>query len=538
MNVVTAQEMRRLDDAAIADYAIPVTILMEQAGMGVVREMERRFGDLGGRSVVVLAGKGHNGGDGLVAARHLVQRGAHVRVFLTVPADASRGEAKLQTHIFRNIGGQLLDPSSYDRAVFRAALDDADLVIDALVGTGLAAPMTGLAAELIADINASGKPVTAVDIPSGISADTGEALGVAVRATLTVTFALPKRGHFLPPGSDHTGELRVVDIGIPRRAIDQAALPLSLFTETDAAACVPARPREGHKGTFGHVLVVAGSMGKSGAAMLTARAALRAGAGLTTLACPESVLRAGEAKPPEIMTLPLPETAEHTLAAAALDTLLAAAKQATVVAIGPGLSTHPETQSLIRELIARLSIPMVIDADGLNALADHLDPFKRPHPPTVLTPHPGEMGRLTKLGSREVQRRRIDLAAEFAKAHQVVVALKGARTVVAGPDGRVTLNPTGNAGMATAGTGDVLTGVIASLMAQGLPPADAARLGVYLHGLAGDIVAADRGERGMLAGDLLDRLPAALARIAPTPAPQPSRLFKRSTSPHSARSDT
>ncbi|HET8761641.1 MAG TPA: NAD(P)H-hydrate epimerase, partial [Nitrospiria bacterium] len=282
MNIVTAEEMRRLDDATIVNYGLPVTILMEQAGMGVVREMERRFGDLAGRSVVVLAGKGHNGGDGLVAARHLIQRGAHVRVFLTVPADAGRGESQLQTVIYRNIGGRLLDPSSYDRTVFRAALDQADLVIDALVGTGLSAPITGLAADLVADVNASGKPVTAVDIPSGIGADTGEALGAAVRATLTVTFALPKRGHFLPPGSDHTGELRVVDIGIPQRAIDQAALPLSLFTETAAAACVPARPREGHKGTFGHVLVVAGSLGKSGAAMLTARAALRTGAGLTT----------------------------------------------------------------------------------------------------------------------------------------------------------------------------------------------------------------------------------------------------------------
>jgi NAD(P)H-hydrate epimerase len=536
MNIVTAEEMRRLDDATITTYGIPVTILMEQAGMGVVRELERRYGDPAGRSILVLAGKGHNGGDGLVAARHLVQRGAQVRVFLTVPTDAGRGEVRLQTEIFRNIGGRLLDPSSYDRAVFRSALEAADLAIDALVGTGLSTPISGFAAELIADLNASAKPVIAVDLPSGISADTGEALGPAVRAALTVTFALPKRGHFLPPGSEHTGELRVVDIGIPQRAIDQAALPLSLYTEAAAAACVPARPREGHKGTFGHVFVVAGSLGKSGAAMLTARAALRTGAGLTTLACPESVLHAGEEKPPEIMTVALPETPEHTLAARALDALLAAAKQATVMAIGPGLSTHPETQAVIRELAARLSIPMVIDADGLNALADHLDPFKRPHAPTVLTPHPGEMGRLTKLGAREVQRRRIDLAAEFARTHQVVVALKGARTVVASPDGRVTLNPTGNAGMATAGTGDVLTGVIAALLAQGLSPADAARLGVYLHGAAGDLVAEDRGERGMLAGDLLDRLPAALSRINPQPAQQPSRLFKRSGS--HARSDT
>ncbi len=535
MNVVTAEEMRRLDADALTTYGIPVAILMEQAGMGVVREMERRFGDPAGRTVVVLAGKGHNGGDGLVAARHLLQRRALVRVFLTFPADASRGDTTTQSRILRNLGGRLLDPSVYDRAQFRSALQEADLVIDALVGTGLSAPITGLAADLIADLNASGKPVIAVDIPSGISADTGEALGSAVRAALTVTFALPKRGHFLPPGSDHTGELRVVDIGIPRKAIERAELPLSVFTAEDAAAVLPGRPREGHKGTFGHVLVVAGSEGKSGAAMLTSRAALRAGAGLTTLACPESVLRSGEDKPAEIMTLPLPETPEHTIAARALDILFAAAKHATVVAIGPGLSTHPETLSVIRELVARLSLPMVIDADGLNALADHLESLKRPHAPMALTPHPGEMGRLTRLGSREVQRRRIDLAMEFARSHQVVVALKGARTVTASPDGKATLNPTGNSGMATAGAGDALTGVIAALMAQGLAPAEAARLGVYVHGSAGDLVAGERGERGMLAGDLIDRVPLVLNRLAPAPPPSGQRLFKRSGSP--TRSD-
>jgi NAD(P)H-hydrate epimerase len=265
--------------------------------------------------------------------------------------------------------------------------------------------------------------------------------------------------------------------------------------------------------------------------MLTSRAALRTGAGLTTLACPEGVLRSGEEKPAEIMTIPLPETPEHTLAAHALDTLLAAAKNATIVAIGPGLSTNAETQAVIRELITRVSIPVVIDADGLNALADHLDPLKRPHVPMILTPHPGEMGRLTRLGAREVQRRRIDLAAEFATTYQVVLVLKGARTVVASPDGRVTLNPTGNSGMATAGTGDVLTGVIAALVAQGLAPAEAARLGVYLHGWAGDSIAGERGERGMMAGDVIDRIPSALHHLVPSPsaAPTTSRLFKRST---------
>lgn len=527
MNIVTAEEMRRLDRDAVSTYGIPVLLLMEQAGMGVVREMARRYGDLAERTIVVLAGKGHNGGDGLVAARHLLQCGARVRVFLTFPADASRGEARNQAEMFRKIGGRLLDPSNFDRAAFRSALTEADLIVDALVGTGLSAPIAGFAAELATDVNAAHTPVVAVDIPSGISADTGDALGVAVRADLTVTFALPKRGHFLSPGAEHTGELRVVDIGIPRRAIDTAALPLSLFTAEAAARCLPARPREGHKGTFGHVFVVAGSLGRSGAALLASRAALRTGAGLTTLACPESVLTAGEARPAEIMTLPLPETAERTLAARALDPLLAALKPAGAVAIGPGLSTQAETQAVIRELLARITVPMVVDADGLNALADHLEPLRRPHPPMILTPHPGEMGRLTRLGSREVQRRRIELAIDFARIHQVVLVLKGARTVVATPDGRATVNSTGNAGMATAGAGDVLTGVIAALLAQGLPVDQAARLGVYLHGSAGDLIAAEHGERGMLAGDLVDRIPSALHRLSPPPIRPPHRLFKR-----------
>jgi NAD(P)H-hydrate epimerase len=531
LNIVTTEEMRRLDREAVETYGIPVLVLMEQAGMGVVREMEHRFGDLRGRSIVVLAGKGHNGGDGLVVARHLLQRGADVRVFAAFPADATRGEATLQTTIFRNLGGRIADPSAFDRATFRSALAAADVVVDALVGTGLSAPLSGFAAELVADVNTARKPVVAVDLPSGISADTGEVLGVAVRAELTVTFAFPKRGHFLPSGCDYTGDLKVVDIGIPYRAVERAELPVSLWTQDATAARLPQRPREGHKGTFGHVFVVAGSVGRSGAAMLASRAALRTGAGLTTLACPESVLRSGEEKPAEVMTLPLPETAEQTVATRALDALLLAAKNATVFAIGPGLSTHPETQTLVRELIARLTVPMVIDADGLNALADHLDPLRRPHAPMILTPHPGEMGRLTRLDAREVQRRRIDLAGEFARAHQVVLVLKGARTVVAAPDGRITLNSTGNAGMATAGTGDVLTGVIAALLAQGLSAADAARVGVYLHGLAGDLVAAERGERGMMAGDLVDRIPAALRRLAPPPHPSPYRLFKRTRAP-------
>ncbi|MBI3607555.1 MAG: NAD(P)H-hydrate dehydratase [Nitrospirae bacterium] len=538
MKIVTADEMRRLDRETVETYKIPVLVLMEQAGMGVVREMERRYGELGQRSIVVLAGKGHNGGDGLVAARHLLQRGADVQVFLAFPADAMRGEAKTQAEIFRNIGGRIADPSAFDRGAFRSALAEADVALDALVGTGLSSPLSGFAAELIADLNAARRPVVAIDLPSGISADTGEMLGAAVRADLTVAFALPKRGHFLPPGSEHTGDLQVVDIGIPKRAVEHAALPLSLFTEGEAVARLPRRPREGHKGTFGHVFVVAGSRGRSGAAMLASRAALRAGAGLTTLACPESVLHAGEEKSAEIMTLPLPETAEHTLAARALDLLLSASKNATVVAVGPGLSTHPETQAVVRELIARLTVPMVVDADGLNALADHLEPLRRPHAPMILTPHPGEMGRLTRLGTREVQHRRIELAVEFARAHHVVLVLKGARTVVATPDGRATINPTGNAGMATAGTGDALTGAIAGLLAQGLSVEDAARLGVYLHGLAGDLLAAERGERGMMAGDLVNGIPAALRRLSPMSDGPPHRLFKRTRPDGATRSES
>jgi len=510
VKIVTADEMRRLDREATEVYGLSVIVLMEQAGMGVVREMERRYGDLSGATVVVLAGKGHNGGDGIVAARHLMQRGARVRAILAPAAADVRGEAARQLDIFNKIGGVVVEASVSGRDAVRAALAEADYVIDALFGTGLSAELTGIAAALVDDTNAAGRPVIAVDIPSGIHADTGAMMGAAVRAEMTVTFALPKRGHFLSPGADHTGLLRVIDIGIPATAVARAAVPVSLFTQARAEAALPPRPRDGHKGTFGHVVAIAGSRGKNGAAWLLSKAALRAGAGLVTLAGPRTILEQGDARPAEVMTLPLPETPRGTLAIGALEPLLAGCQPASAVAIGPGLSTDPETQSLIRDLLTRLVVPVVVDADALNALVGHLDLLTKAQAPIVITPHPGEMARLQGSTPRDIQQRRVDAALDVARTHRVVAVLKGAHTVVATPDGLATLNPTGNPGMATAGSGDALTGVIAALLAQGVAPSEAARLGVYLHGTAGDLAAADSGERGLIAGDLIERLPSAM----------------------------
>jgi ADP-dependent NAD(P)H-hydrate dehydratase / NAD(P)H-hydrate epimerase len=338
-------------------------------------------------------------------------------------------------------------------------------------------------------------------------------MGTAVKATMTVTFALPKRGLLLYPGSDYAGRLKVADIGIPAELIRRLPDSVEWFTSADAADLIKRRSINAHKGTFGHVLVIGGSGGKGGAAVMASLAALRAGAGLVTLALPSGLEQTLPDRPLEIMTLPLPQTPERSLGQAALGPLLEFAKDKTVAAIGPGLSMHPETARVIRELIPQLAVPMVIDADGLNILVGHLELLKQARAPIVLTPHPGEMARLIESTVRDVQADRLGTAVDFVGRYPVTLVLKGARTVVASPSGSVTINSTGNPGMATAGTGDVLAGTIAGLIAQGSLPEQASRLGVFLHGLAGDLAAAEIGEVGFLAGDLIHRLPAAISQV-------------------------
>ena len=375
--------------------------------------------------------------------------------------------------------------------------------------------------------------MVAVDVPTGVSADTGAIARRAVRADLTVTFGCPKRGHFLYPGRAFTGTLEVVDIGLAPDALSAAALPISVATPSEMARLLPGRDPRAHKRSVGRVLVVGGSVGLTGAVALAAHAALRAGAGYVQVAVPKSLNDVLEIKLTEEMTLPMPETAERSLAMAALEPLIARVADADVVALGSGLSRHRESAEVARRVLAESERPVVLDADGLNAFEGGADAISRARAPRVLTPHVGEMHRLTGLPAAEIEARRIDVAREWAQRWSAVVVLKGAPTVTASPEGLATLNPTGNPGMATAGTGDVLTGVIAALLAQGVSPYDAARLGVYLHGVAGDLAAGEKGQIGLVAGDVVERLPAAtvaLARIragAHPPEGAPARVQDR-----------
>jgi NAD(P)H-hydrate epimerase len=387
--------------------------------------------------------------------------------------------------------------------------------VDALLGTGLSAPVTGAYRDAIEAMNESGRPVISVDLPSGIHADTGAVLGAAVRADLTVTFGLPKLGLYSGPGLDRAGRIEVVDIGIPAAFVDAIASRVTLLTPAIVRRLIPDRRPSSHKGTYGHAGIIAGSVGKTGAAAMAAKSALRVGAGLVTVATPASVNDTLEAKLLEAMTVPMPETKERTLARAALEELLSFISARTAAAIGPGLTTHQETVELLHALVPRLEKPSVLDADALNALAGRISLLDACKVPPILTPHPGEMARLLdNATAQSVNADRVGVALTFAQARRVVLVLKGARTVVANPDGRAAICPTGNPGMATAGTGDVLTGMIVGLLAQGLGPWDAACAGAYLHGLAGDLASLRFGAAGMTAGDVIEQIPYALAHTA------------------------
>jgi NAD(P)H-hydrate epimerase len=527
LRVVTAAEMREIDRRATAEYGISGLVLMENAGFRVFECARRVLGELEGKLVVVLAGKGNNGGDALVAARHLVQHGAQVRVILDGDPAVVTGDAGVNLEIWRRLGQRLyLLQDRNGIQVLQLALMQADLVVDGLYGTGFKGGVRDRARRAVEAINEVGKPVIAVDIPSGVEADTGAVRGVAVRADHTVTFGLPKLGLVLEPGASYAGELHVVDISLPR-ALLEAPDGRYLLTAALVRNWLPARARDAHKGRFGHVLVVAGARGMLGAACLAAKAATRSGAGLVTLAVPRSLQETAAGFQAEIMTLGLPETGAGTLNRAAREQIEEYLGRVTVLALGPGLSTHPETAELVRELLPGVRIPCVLDADGLNAFgmkdrgtgaaAPEIEggfPPGRPHAaPLVITPHPGEMARL--LGSRvtDVQADRLGTAERAAGEWRCTLVLKGARTLVAAPGGPTYINPTGNPGMATGGSGDVLTGMIAGLMAQGLAPKQAAAAAAYLHGRAGDLAAAERGQAPLLAGDLLEKLPAAFKEV-------------------------
>ncbi len=511
MYIVTAAEMKSLDERATSEYLIPSLLLMENAARGFVDQVESMFYLLKDKTVTIVAGRGNNGGDGLAAARHFRMRGASVTVFLFSEATRVMGDAKVSLDIWRTTGGVLYAEGAFTQEQFVGHLKESDFVVDAFLGTGLSHPVKEPYIALIEAMNQHAKKTIAVDIPSGISADQGQVLGVAVRADATITIALPKRGHFMPDGLTHCGPLRVVDIGFPEALVQQAGLKVSLLTPDGLKGKLPSRKKGAHKGTMGHLLVIGGSAGKQGAPQMTARAAFRSGAGLVTLALPKSIEQGIALQTMELMTLPLPESESGSISLSAEKALMQGLEGKRVVAMGPGLSQDPETQALVLNLIKRVAIPMVIDADGLNAVAGSLSVLKEKKVPLILTPHPGEMGRLIGKTAAEVQKDRFKIAADFSETWGVILVLKGPHTLIAFPDGRVWVNNTGNPGMATAGIGDALTGVIASCIAQGASPEDAALLGVYLHGCAGDLAAVEKGEAGLMTSDLIAHLPKAFS---------------------------
>ncbi|WP_371367910.1 Bifunctional NAD(P)H-hydrate repair enzyme Nnr [Sporomusa rhizae] len=514
MRAATAAEMREIDRIAINDYGIPGVVLMENAGVSVVRMLESKWELLAERKFCILAGKGNNGGDGYVIARHLSNQGAKVKVFLLGEKAAVSGDAQINLDIIDKMGIDTIEISNErDWDKVRVAVTFSDCLIDALLGTGFRGEVSGDMARLIDIINAAGKPVVAVDIPSGVGADTGRVCSKAVQASYTVTFGLPKPGLFLYPGAEYTGELTVADIGIPTAVIAGQDIKQNIIMADAVRAVIPRRSPAAHKGMSGRVLVVAGSRGLSGAAAMAAEGALRAGAGLVTLAAPGSLQDVLAMKLTEVMTKPLAEIEAGSINREAVADIIRLSAGNDVLAIGPGVGREEETAAAVRETITTAECPIVIDADALNALAGNTKLLNECAALPVLTPHPGEMARLTGLSTESVNADRIAIARQAAAEWGSIVVVKGASTVVAFPDGEVYINTTGNAGMATGGTGDVLTGIIAGLIAQGLSSHDAAVAGVYIHGLAGD-VAAQAGRIGMVATDLLKAVPAAMYGIS------------------------
>jgi ADP-dependent NAD(P)H-hydrate dehydratase / NAD(P)H-hydrate epimerase len=504
--------MAALEREAREKFGLDVAALMERAGARTAEVARLLLRERGGRGVVVLAGKGNNGGDGLVAARHLAGD-AIVRVVLAAPAAEFRGEPAAHLETLRGRSVSIVDPGALAEEDLDRTFLEADLLVDAIFGTGFRGPAEGLPARVIEAANRSGRPILAVDVPSGVDAATGRADPPCIHAVATVTMGLPKLGLAQYPAAMYAGRLYVADIGFPPALVEGAPIATSLTRASWVDRTLPRRPPDSHKGAFGRVFVVAGARGFTGAAVLAARGAIRAGAGLVTVGIPASVAAVLPAALPEAMTLPLPETPEGTFSERAEEAILEFAAGVSAVAIGPGLTTHPEVVALVRRLLPRLDHPVVVDADGLNALAGEAERLHDAPGPVVITPHPGEMARLLGTTVEDVQRDRSASARDAARRLGVTVVLKGARTVVASPAGQARIIPTGNAAMATGGMGDVLTGVTVALLGQRLAPCDAAACAAYLHGLAGDLAAASRGELGVLAREVADDIPRALARV-------------------------
>jgi len=529
MKVATAEEMRAIDSETINNYGIPGVVLMERAGLAVAAKVKELVDRV---NVIIVAGRGNNGGDGLVVARNLRNDGWKVKVFLAARPEDLKGDALLQYKTALKFGVEI-EPVQDLIGNSALIIKGHCIFIDALLGTGLSKDVTGVFGQVIDTVNASGKPVFSVDIPSGISSDTGQVMGRAVKAAYTVTFGLPKRGHLVHPGAEYSGKLFVEDIGFPQPLLSSEKINVELLEKKDVSSIIPERRRYSHKGTYGHVLIVAGSRGKTGAALMAAKACLRGGAGLVTLGVPETMADIFQSRVTEEMTLILPGKRDGTLSRKASRIILDfLERKADLLAIGPGIGVSPETEIIMKDLLKNASSPIVIDADGINSIRGVAGIFSKTKAPLILTPHPGEMAGLLSVGSkkgkkgrskypesadkgikRDVEQNSINTALTFARDTKTYLVLKCIPTVIATPDGRAFINATGNPGMATAGTGDVLTGMLSGFLSQTMDPLRSCILGVFMHGLAGDIAAKEKGMHPLIASDIIDNIPRAFSAL-------------------------
>jgi len=511
MKVVTAEEMRKIEEQAVKK-GLSISNLMERAGKAVAEEAQKMLALKDkGRPVVIVTGKGNNGGDGFVAARNLARKKLKVTLFLLVPPEEIKGEAMAAFKDLKDIPVEKIVLSPKTLTKLERALQEKPVVVDAIFGFGFRGEIKGLAFDTINRLNEYPGPKLSVDVPSGVEATSGRVGRIGVKATRTITFTRPKLGLVVYPGLSYAGEISVADIGIPHNLVERIGR-VELVEKQEIARMLPMRPPDVHKKSVGQVLVIAGSLGMTGAAALTAEGALRSGAGLVVLGIPESLNKILEQKLTEVITVPLPETESQTLSEKAYSKIMDLVPNFDVLTLGPGLSQNLETTKLIKKLVKNALCPLVLDADGLNAFREDAAILKERSAPTIVTPHAGELARILKEDSATIQGDRVKYALEAAKKFEVITVLKGARSIVSSPQG-ATINTTGNSGLASAGTGDVLAGLISGFLAQGAPPYEAAVLGTYLHGLAGDIAAKELTEYCLIASDLFKYLPQAIKQL-------------------------
>ncbi len=512
MRVASCTQMSEIDNAAINVLGIPGIVLMENAAIKVVGVISKQFKGVSARKIIIFCGTGNNGGDGFAIARHLSCMNADIIVGIVGDRDKIRGDALVNLNIIEKMGIKILLVEKDDEFDYIKSLitNTCDIVVDAIFGTGLKGVINGRAEEIIKLVNFSKKYIVSVDIPSGINGDTGEICGICVKANKTVVFVMPKLGLLNYPAADYVGEIIVEGISIPEALIEAENININTVEERYITSIMPIRKDNSNKGDYGKIFIIAGSTGMAGAAVLASLSALNSGSGLVKVGVPQTINSIVQMKLTEVITIPLADEGNGVLAYSSMDKIIQTMEKADVLVVGPGLSINGDIRAILEEILKKSKNPVIIDADGINALAENINILRDCKCQIILTPHPGEMSRLTNLSVEAIQADRVKIARDFAMNWGLTLVLKGAHTVIACADGRIYINLNGNAGMATAGMGDVLAGVISSLVGQGLSPEQAAIAGVFIHGFAGDTVAKRKGQYGLTAMDVLKALPKAL----------------------------